>query len=400
MSTTSGREGVTAVRRTRPRDRRALTIDAATDLFCRDGYPAVSMGDIAAAVGVRPSALYRHFDGKQDLLLAAVQASFEPGAGILDRGLNDLDAVLRALAIGALDQRHLGVLWQRESRHLSPAQRSELRQRVQEASRSLRETITADRPGLDDQQATFLAACVFGVLISVSYQRAEMPRSAYVSLLHELAVAVARNEVPDLGGDPVVKTVGFALSSRRERLLAAAVKLFAGQGFSEVGVGDIAQAAGIAQPSFYHHFRGKADVLWAILERGDQAIRTDLARALSRAEDPADALRRAMRSYIALALDSPELIEAMVWQVSHLAADRRAKVIEIQHDLVGEWLALIAGASPDLGRARGRIRVQAALTLVNNIAMTPQLRAVPGVAEAMGAVVDRILGLPVPANNA
>jgi len=42
--------------------------EAALSLFARQGYAAVSMRQIAEAVGVQPGALYNHFPTKQDLL--------------------------------------------------------------------------------------------------------------------------------------------------------------------------------------------------------------------------------------------------------------------------------------------------------------------------------------------
>src|SRR5258708_34199432 len=59
-------------RGTRPANRRQLIIAAAADLFSRKGYAAVGMGDVAEAVAIGPSALYRHFRGKRDLLAAVV----------------------------------------------------------------------------------------------------------------------------------------------------------------------------------------------------------------------------------------------------------------------------------------------------------------------------------------
>ena len=41
----------------------------AVSLFARHGYEAVSMRQIASAVGVMPGALYHHFATKQDLLM-------------------------------------------------------------------------------------------------------------------------------------------------------------------------------------------------------------------------------------------------------------------------------------------------------------------------------------------
>ncbi len=52
----------------RTTDTRSRIREAALPLIAERGYEAVSMRDIAGRVGVRPSALYNHFDGKQALL--------------------------------------------------------------------------------------------------------------------------------------------------------------------------------------------------------------------------------------------------------------------------------------------------------------------------------------------
>lgn len=46
-------------------------------LFVAFGYNAVSMRDIAAAVGVRQSAIYNHFRSKQDILVELMQSHME-----------------------------------------------------------------------------------------------------------------------------------------------------------------------------------------------------------------------------------------------------------------------------------------------------------------------------------
>ena len=52
--------------------RRAL--DAALDLFSHKGYQAVSMGDIAGALGIKAPSLYKHFKGKEELYAALFPA--------------------------------------------------------------------------------------------------------------------------------------------------------------------------------------------------------------------------------------------------------------------------------------------------------------------------------------
>ncbi len=100
----------------RPANRRALIVAAAIDLFAAHGYEKVSMGDIADAVAVGPSALYRHFPGKAELLTASIETlAIDLDALAPSKGPPE---ILRALATFAIDNRQAGVLWQRESRHL------------------------------------------------------------------------------------------------------------------------------------------------------------------------------------------------------------------------------------------------------------------------------------------
>lgn len=52
---------------------RELIMQEALNLFAAKGYAAVSMRDIATAVGIRASSIYNHFSGKQELFDALVQ---------------------------------------------------------------------------------------------------------------------------------------------------------------------------------------------------------------------------------------------------------------------------------------------------------------------------------------
>ncbi len=86
------------VPRTRPRNRRALILTAAAALFAERGYERVGMSEIAEAVAVRPSAIYGHFAGKQDLLYNVILAEFTPARALIaDLSPGGLDSVLNGL---------------------------------------------------------------------------------------------------------------------------------------------------------------------------------------------------------------------------------------------------------------------------------------------------------------
>jgi AcrR family transcriptional regulator len=53
--------------------------------------------------------------------------------------------------------------------------------------------------------------------------------------------------------------------STREKILAAALSLFAQRGFEETSVQDIALAVGVKAASLYSHFPGKAAIFRAVL---------------------------------------------------------------------------------------------------------------------------------------
>lgn len=49
---------------------RERALDAALELFSQKGYEAVSMGDIAGALGIKAPSLYKYFKGKEELYQA------------------------------------------------------------------------------------------------------------------------------------------------------------------------------------------------------------------------------------------------------------------------------------------------------------------------------------------
>ena len=62
--------------RRRPESRPEEIAEAGLRLFCARGYLNVSVDDIARAAGVTKGAIYHHFEGKEDLLAAAVDLHF------------------------------------------------------------------------------------------------------------------------------------------------------------------------------------------------------------------------------------------------------------------------------------------------------------------------------------
>ncbi|MFC5835660.1 TetR/AcrR family transcriptional regulator [Nonomuraea insulae] len=85
--------------------RRDLILATARQEFARRGYEATTIRDIAAASGVRPSSIYRHFTSKQEILTGIVErfsrfllAGYEAVAGARSTAAERLDALCRLMA--------------------------------------------------------------------------------------------------------------------------------------------------------------------------------------------------------------------------------------------------------------------------------------------------------------
>jgi len=85
-------------------------------------------------------------------------------------------------------------------------------------------------------------------------------------------------------------------SAARERLLAAAARVFYAEGINAVSVDYVINDASVTRSTFYRYFPSKDDLVAAYLTDRDQAIRTAVAGAEAHEEDPAKLLRLVMHA--------------------------------------------------------------------------------------------------------
>ncbi|MCK9931599.1 TetR/AcrR family transcriptional regulator [Frankia sp. Mgl5] len=383
-------------RGTRPRNRRALILGAASDLFARRGYDQIGMTDLAEAVAIGPSALYRHFSSKQNLLREVIAGGLAPMRQLLENlNLADPSTASAQLAALCLDERHLGVLWQREARRLTPNDHALVRAEVREIGRRLTDRVRAARPELDRRTADLVTWATLAVLMSPSFHHLELPRPAYDELLAELAGLVLETPLPSAFAAPSPPPAGPVLlpASRREALLAQAVRMFAAQGFASVGIEDIGNAVGITGPSVYNHFPSKLDMLRTAFQRGTAALLMDVSTIYQTSSGAADALRRLVVSYIRFSQVHHDLIGLLITEVEHLPEVERHAARRAQHNYLTEWVHLLQLMHPELEPTTARIRVHSAVAVANDTARTPHLRHNPDVPAAIESICGRLLGL-------
>ncbi len=379
--------GVATDRPVRPRNRRELITAAAADLFHRQGYAQVGMSDIAEAVGVRPSALYRHVDSKQQLLVRVVLEELRPFAELLDGvDVGNAEHVVRGLAATALEHRRLGVLWQREARNVTGDARDELKEALRRVASGLGELAGVRRAGLDAEETRFRAWCLFSAVTSPSYHRLDLPGEDFEGLLRAMVLAVVDQPAlmgtshpgtsPLAGSEAVTPSPGGGRHrvARRGLLLSAATRLFASHGYAAVTTEDIGAAVGITGPSVYSHFASKQDLLASVISRGESWLEIELERTLAGSVDAQGTLGALLRSYAGFVSEDSGFIDILVGEVDHLPAPERHRARQIQREYVTEWVALLREVRPELTEGQAGVVVHGALTIANDMARTGTIR--------------------------
>ncbi len=106
--------------------------------------------------------------------------------------------------------------------------------------------------------------------------------------------------------EPTERTVGGA-PTRRDELLAIAMRLFADQGVAHTTVRQIAETAGILSGSLYHHFDSKEQIVAEAIGTG-MAERMEHALAvIERAPNPAVALAQLIADFVRWVGDEPDV---------------------------------------------------------------------------------------------
>jgi AcrR family transcriptional regulator len=379
----------------RPRNRKEQLTDAAAELFRRHGYHGVSVNDIAAAAGVTGPAVYRHFRSKQDVLAHVLLSGIDLFGLVTDEALakeNPLTALVQAVSALAVERREVTALWRWQGRYLDKADQIKIRKRGAELLGDWTTALRDTRPTLSIEDAEMLSWAALSVFGSISDHHVSLPRRRFEQLLARLACAVFRSS-PVVSSPSSVQDWQRPSSppSRREELLTAATRLFRERGYKEVSMEDIGAAAGIAGPSIYRHFAGKAELLMAAGYRMADRLNMDARRAIESAQDPHQALAGLARSYVDIVWRSDDLLSVFASEVVHVPERDRKELVRVQRGYVAEWVTLLRTVAPGLPEPEARIAVHAALTIVNDLTRTPRIAARQGLVGELAGLAVAVL---------
>lgn len=97
--------------------------------------------------------------------------------------------------------------------------------------------------------------------------------------------------------------------------MEAALALFAQEGYHKTKVSDIVKQVGVAQGTFYWHFKNKEEIVLCILQEGEQAllnvIRSGYRQTEGNVDDMVESSRRLMTDLFSFAQANPDYMRLL-----------------------------------------------------------------------------------------
>jgi TetR/AcrR family fatty acid metabolism transcriptional regulator len=137
---------------------------------------------------------------------------------------------------------------------------------------------------------------------------------------------------------------------KRSRILDAAVRVFAGRGFFNATVAEIARAAGVADGTIYLYFKSKDDLLLSLFEEKMAELTGSAQAALAACQGAPARLRAFIQHHLAAVEKNPELAAVLIVELRQSAQALRPN----EKARLSAYLELIAEVVRD-GQEKGQI---------------------------------------------
>jgi AcrR family transcriptional regulator len=125
--------------------------------------------------------------------------------------------------------------------------------------------------------------------------------------------------------------------SAKERLLQAAIGLFAKKGYSATGLREIVREAGVSVAMVNYHFGSKQALLESILDRFFQSVYSIAEESLSGEDSPELKLRRYLRAVVGVFRKNPDLVRIAITELPN----DMPGIVQFKADKVTRMLGLV-----------------------------------------------------------
>ena len=157
-------------------------------------------------------------------------------------------------------------------------------------------------------------------------------------------------------------TVKERANGKYEAILRAAIKVFAGSGFFNSKVADVAREAGVADGTVYLYFKNKDDILVSIFNYYMEEALAAGKASLAETDDPVEKLRRIVRAHLERLGRDRNL--AVVFQVELRSSTKFME--QFSATKLAEYLDLIRSVVEE-GQKRGVFRPELNTKIVSKV---------------------------------
>ena len=125
--------------------------------------------------------------------------------------------------------------------------------------------------------------------------------------------------------------------STKERILDAALTLFAANGYNGTSVEQIAKAVGIKAPSLYKHYKGKEDILNALIDSAEARYEEMFGseRNIGKIPESRDEFIKVTMGRISFTMRDPIIKKTRMFLVQEQFRDERTSEVTTRHQLDG-----------------------------------------------------------------
>jgi AcrR family transcriptional regulator len=302
------------------RSQRERLFAATVAVVATKGYQAMSVGDLVELSGVSRRTFYEHFAGKQSCFVATVEAilsaavasgtrSFAAEMPWEERGQEALRRFMDLIAAQPAAARMCIV----DAHAAGPAAMAPLELALERLA-ALAVGGAAGKPGRRDTPAE-LTRAVIGGLHQVVYRHLHAGRQAELPdrteeawrwvMSHRPPPRPLRARSRRVGRGEGASAPPFAAHIPTERILRGFAAAVAEKGYAAATIADIAAQARISQATFYAHFSGKEDALFAALDSSGAQLVAATLPAVRRTGNWAEGMRTAIASMFAFLAAEP-----------------------------------------------------------------------------------------------
>lgn len=174
----------------RGRARREQLVEATAALVAERGYHQVGVDEIGAAAGVSGAAIYRHFAGKHELLVAVIERAVDALLGeardIVARTSDPsqaLDELIAAHVRFALTETALITVYDQEAHNLADDDRRRLRRQQRAYAELWSDVLCELSPDSPRQRVDVAVQAAFGLMNSVADHHRHLDQAQEATLL-------------------------------------------------------------------------------------------------------------------------------------------------------------------------------------------------------------------------